>query len=178
MTIWEYISFRKFVSIKNYNHTSDITKFQTLQRIQSMPTLSRVLFCRGIDESRDRFKHFMESEPRGKVGSFFDITRITWLYRHHTIRSLKCIKVKYWGDFLHIIILTKFQKNCSKFQNCDLRKFHDLPKIRNFCPPENVKFIFINKSFNFPHDWHRLSIWQSFRTNCSDKNFIMIASDR
>ena len=45
---------------------------------------------------------------------------------------------------MHIIILTKFQKNCSKFQNCDLRKFHDLPKIRNFCPPENVKFIFIN----------------------------------
>ena len=92
--------------------------------------------------------------------------------------ALKCIKVKYWGDFLHIIILTKFQKNCSTFQNCDLRKFYDLPKIRNFCPPENVKFIFINKSFNFPHDWHRLSIWQSFRTNCSDKNFIMIASDR
>ena len=53
---------------------------------------------------------------------------------------------------MHIIILTKFQKNCSKFQNCDLRKFYDLPKTRNFCPPENVKFIFINKSFNFPHD--------------------------
>ena len=70
MTIWEYISFRKFVSIKNYNHTSDITKFQTLQRIQSIPTLSRVLFCRGIDESRDRFKLFMESEPGGKVGKF------------------------------------------------------------------------------------------------------------
>ena len=47
-------------------HTSDITKFQTLQRIQSILTLSRVLFYRGIDESRDRFKHFMESEPRGK----------------------------------------------------------------------------------------------------------------
>ena len=62
-------------------------KFQTLQRIQSIPTLSRVLFYRGIDESRDRFKHFMESEPRGKVGSFFDITRITWLYRHQIIRS-------------------------------------------------------------------------------------------
>ena len=53
---------------------------------------------------------------------------------------------------MHIIIRTKFQKKCSKFQNCDLRKFHDLPEIRNFCPPENVKFIFINKSFNFPHD--------------------------
>ena len=49
-------------------------------------------FCRGIDESRDRFKHFMESEPRGKVGSFFDITRITWLYRHHTIRSFEMHK--------------------------------------------------------------------------------------
>ena len=94
----------------------------------------------------------MESERRGKVGSFFDITRITWLYRHHTIRSVEMLKVKYRGEFLHIIILTKFQKNRSKFQNCDLRKFHDLPKIRNFCPPENVKFIFINKSFKFPHD--------------------------
>ena len=73
-------------------HTSDITKFQTLQRIKSIPTLSRVLFYRGIDESRDRFKHFMESEPRGKVGSFFDITRITWLYRHHIIRSVEMQK--------------------------------------------------------------------------------------
>ena len=53
---------------------------------------------------------------------------------------------------MHIIILRKFQKNCSKFKNCGLRKFHDLPKIPKFCPPENVKFIFINKSFNFPHD--------------------------
>ena len=68
-------------------HTSDITKFQTLLSLQSIPTLSRVLFYRGIDESRDRFKHFMESEPRGKVGGFFDITRITWLYRHHTIHQ-------------------------------------------------------------------------------------------
>ena len=51
-----------------------------------------------------------------------------------------------------MIILTKFQKNCSKFQNCDLRKFHDLPKIRNFCPPERVKFIFLKKSFKFPYD--------------------------
>ena len=59
MTIWEYISFRKFVSIKNYNHTSDIRKFQTLMRIQSIPTSSRVLFCRGIDESRDRFKFIL-----------------------------------------------------------------------------------------------------------------------
>ena len=46
---------------------------------------------------------------------------------------------------MHIIILTKFQKNCSKFQNCDLRKFHDLPKIRNFCPPENVKLFSLTK---------------------------------
>ena len=53
---------------------------------------------------------------------------------------------------MHIIILAKFQKNCSKFENCDLRKFHGISKIRNFCPPENVKFIFINKNFNFPHD--------------------------
>ena len=73
-------------------HTSDITKFQTLQRIKSIPTFSRVLFYRGIDESSDRFKQFMESEPRGKVGSFFDITRITWLYRHHTIRSFNAKK--------------------------------------------------------------------------------------
>ena len=78
-------------------HTSDITKFQTLQRIQSIPTLSRVLFYRGIDESRDRFKHFMESEPRGKVGSFFDITRITWLYqklwnkKESNIGEISCI---------------------------------------------------------------------------------------
>ena len=73
--------------------------------------LYRVFFCRDIDESRDRFKHFMEGEPRGKVGSFLDITRITWLYRHHTIRSFELQKVKYRGYFLHIIILTKFQKN-------------------------------------------------------------------
>ena len=68
-------------------HISDITKFQTLFRIQSIPTLSRVLFYRGIDKSRDRFKHLMESEPRGKVGSFFDITRINWLYQNHIIKS-------------------------------------------------------------------------------------------
>ena len=116
------------------------------------------LFYGGIDKSRDRFKHFMESEPRGKVESFFDITRITWLYRHHTIRSFEMPKSQILRDFLHIIILTKFQKICSKFQNCDLRKFHDLPKIHNYCPPENVKFIFINKNFNFPHDWRKLSI--------------------
>ena len=54
-------------------------------------------FCRGIDESRDRFKHFMESEPRGKVGSFFDITRITWLYqklwniKESNIGEISCI---------------------------------------------------------------------------------------
>ena len=29
-------------------------------------------FCRGIYKSRDRFKNFMENEPRGKVGSFFE----------------------------------------------------------------------------------------------------------
>ena len=74
-------------------HTSDISKFQTFFRIQSIPTLSRVLFYRGIDESRDRFKHFMESEPRGKVGSFFDITRITSLHRRHIIRSSEMQKI-------------------------------------------------------------------------------------
>ena len=58
---------------------------------------------------------------------------------------------------MYIIILTKFQKTCSKFQNCDVRKFHGLQKIRNFCPPENVKFILINKSFNVSPDCHRLS---------------------
>ena len=68
-------------------HTSDITKFQTLQRIQLIPTLSRVLFYRGIDESRDRFKHLMESEPRGKVESFFEFTRINWLYQNNIIKS-------------------------------------------------------------------------------------------
>ena len=53
---------------------------------------------------------------------------------------------------MHIIILTQFQKKCSTFQNCDLRKFHDLQKIINSYPPENVKFIFINKSFNVSRD--------------------------
>ena len=43
----------------------------------SISTSLRVLLYRGIDESRDRFKHFMQSEPRGIVGSFFDFTRIT-----------------------------------------------------------------------------------------------------
>ena len=43
---------------------------------------------------------FMESEPRGKVGSFFDITRITCLYRHHTIRSFEMQKSQIWGRFL------------------------------------------------------------------------------
>ena len=104
---WKYSfcqSFRKQSSYKSamiiLYHTSDITKFQTLQRIQSILTLSRVLFYRGIDESRDRFKHFMESEPRGKVGSFFDITRITWFYRHHTIRSFEMLKSQILGRFL------------------------------------------------------------------------------
>ena len=58
---------------------------------------------------------------------------------------------------MYIIILTKFRKACSKFQNCDVRKFHGLQKIRNFCPPENVKFILINKSFNVSPGCHRLS---------------------
>ena len=48
---------------------------------------SRVLFYRGIDKSRSRFKYFMQNEPRGKVGSFFDVTCITWLYRHQIIRG-------------------------------------------------------------------------------------------
>ena len=78
----------------------------TLQSFKPSREYSRFLlyrgffFCRGIDESRDRFKHFMESEPRGKVGSFFDITRITWLYRHHTIRSFEIIKSQILGRFL------------------------------------------------------------------------------
>ena len=66
---------------------SDKTKFQTLQREKAIPTLSRVLFYCGIDVSRNRFKHFMQSEHRDKVGSFFDVTRITLLYRQHVIRS-------------------------------------------------------------------------------------------
>ena len=51
---------------------------------------------------------------------------------------------------MHINILTKFKKKCSKFHN-DLiiivicQKFHDLRKIHNFCPLENVKCILINK---------------------------------
>ena len=94
----------------------------------------------------------MESEPRGKVGSFFDITRITWLYRHQTDRSFEMLKSQILGRFLAHNYSDKVSENCSKFQNSDLRKFHDLSKIRNFCPPENVKFTFINKSFNFPHD--------------------------
>ena len=78
----------------------------TLQSFQHFREYSRFLlyrgffFCRGIDESRDRFKHFMENEPRGKVGSFFDITRITWLYRHHTIRSFKMQKSQILGRFV------------------------------------------------------------------------------
>ena len=93
-TLFAKVSEKKILTKvrRSFYHTSDITKFQTLQRIKSIPTLSRVLFYRGIDKSRDRFKHFMESEPRGKVGSFFDITRITWLYRHHTIRSFEMQK--------------------------------------------------------------------------------------
>ena len=75
-------------------HTRDKTKFQTLQRILSIPTLSPVSFYCGIDDSRDKFKYFMESELRGKVGSFFDITRITWLFRHHIIRSLEMQKIQ------------------------------------------------------------------------------------
>ena len=101
-TLFAKVSEKKFltkVRISLY-HTSDITKFQTLQRIKSIPTLSRVLFYRGIDESSDRIKHFMESEPRGKVGSFFDITRITWLYRHHTIRSFEMQKSQILGRVL------------------------------------------------------------------------------
>ena len=77
----------------------------TLQRFKPSSEYSRFLlyrgfFCRGIDESRDRFKHFMESEPRGKVGSFFDITRIICLYRYHTIRSCKMKKSQILGRFL------------------------------------------------------------------------------
>ena len=89
-------TFRKNNSYKSVMiivSSSDISKFQTLFRIQSIPTLSRVLFYRGIVESRERFKHLMESEPRGKVGSLFDITRITWLHRRHIIRSSEMQKI-------------------------------------------------------------------------------------
>ena len=48
-------------------------------------------YC-GIDVSRNRFKHFMQSEHRDKVGSFLHVTRIIWLYRLHIIRSSKVLK--------------------------------------------------------------------------------------
>ena len=41
-------------------------KFETRQSIQLIPTLSRVLFYRGNDESRDRFKQFMKANPAVK----------------------------------------------------------------------------------------------------------------
>ena len=101
-------------------HTSDNTKYQTLQRIQSIPTLSRVLFYRGTDESRDRFKHFMESELRGKVGSFFDITRITcrvsaphyqklWSKKESNIGEISCILL-FWQGFRKIVLSFKTVK--------------------------------------------------------------------
>ena len=74
-------------------HTSDITKFQTLQRVKASPTLSRVLFYCGIDVSRNRFKHFMQSEHRDEVGSVFDVTRITWLYRTILSEARKSFKI-------------------------------------------------------------------------------------
>ena len=112
---WKY-SFRKLsektiltkVWWSLYN-TSDITKFQTLFRIQSIPTLSRVLFYRGIDESRDRFKHLMESEPRGKVGSFCDNTRITWLQGRHISEARKC---KRFTQYVTIKKLYVFLSGC------------------------------------------------------------------
>ena len=81
----------------------------------------------------------MESEPRGKVESFFDITRITWLYRHHTIRMFEMQKSQIFENFFAYNYSDKVSDNCSKFQNCDLRNFRDLLKIRYFCPSENVK---------------------------------------
>ena len=108
---WKYSfsqSFRKQIS---YNSVIVIVsyqrhkKFETLQRIQSIPTLSRVLFYRGIDESRDRFTHFMESEPRGKVGSFFDITRIIWF-----IKLVRIIMIK-----LLLNVCTGLHSNCIYF---------------------------------------------------------------
>ena len=101
---WKYSfcqSFRKKILQKCDDHCIIPV---TLQSFKPSREYSRFLlyrgffFCRGIDESRDRFKHFMESEPRGKVGSFFDITRITWLYRHHTIRSFKILKKSNIGE--------------------------------------------------------------------------------
>ena len=92
-----------------------------------------VFFCRGIDESRDRFKHFMESEPGGKVGSFFDITRITWSYRHHTIRSFEIEKKSnFVGDFLHTIILIKFQKICLSSKTVIWESFMTFRKFVTF----------------------------------------------
>ena len=87
----------------------------------------------------------MESEPRGKVGSFFDITRITWSYRHHIIRSFEMQKNQILGRFLAYNYSDKVSEKLFKFQNCDLRKFHDPPKIRNFCPPENVSLSSLTK---------------------------------
>ena len=57
------------------------------------------LFDTVSEQDLNRFKHFMESEPRGKVGSFFDITRITWLFWHHTIRSFEMQKSQILGRF-------------------------------------------------------------------------------
>ena len=66
--------------------------------MQLIPTLSRVLFYRGIEESRDKFKHFMQSEPRGKVGNFFNITPINCLYQNHIIKSseMQNIQLSMW----------------------------------------------------------------------------------
>ena len=108
---WKY-SFRKLsektiltkVWWSLYN-TSDISKFQTLFRVQSIPTLSRVLFYRGIGESRDRFKHLTESEPRGKVGSFCDNTRITWLHGRHISEARKCKRFISVCDHKEVICL-------------------------------------------------------------------------
>ena len=114
-------------------HTSDITKFQTLQRIESIPTLSRVFFfCRGINESRDRFKHFMESEPRGKVESLFDITRITWSYRHHTIRSFGMEKSQIFGRFLAYSYSDKVPEKCSSSKTVIWESFMTFRKFVTF----------------------------------------------
>ena len=78
------------MTLQSFQHFREYSRF----------LLYRVFFGRGIDESRDRFKYFMEKDPRGKVGSFFDITRITWLYRHHTIRSFKMQKSQILGRFV------------------------------------------------------------------------------
>ena len=52
---------------------------------------------------------FQKNCSRGKVGSFFDITRITWLYRRHIIRSFEIQKVNDNTDWIRTSNMTKVQ---------------------------------------------------------------------